>query len=229
MTKHRACDPQNLGKRHWPGLPALILILSLLSAACTRPTKVDSAWAQNVPRDQQFRSVLVVGVTPNYTTRCRFERLMQKALNTPGTKVTTSCSLMSSKDPLNRDAIIALVGSIDADAVLSTRLVDGKGDLAEGSTDEARGETYYKPIGYGYDPYYGAFGVPVVYGDFVAEQPALTLRRTVVVSSNFYRAKDAALVYTLDTVTYNKESQFDVIDEITTAIAGRLRHDGLVP
>lgn len=215
-------------QQHRIGLAALLLGTVLL-AACTRPTKVDSEWPQGIPLDVRFNKVLVVGVSPAYNTRCRFERMMQDSLKAPGATVTTSCSRMSSKDPLTRDAIVAIVRETGAEAVLTTRLVDGSAGLEEGGTDESRGEAYYKPIGYGYDPYYGDFGLPVVYADFVAEPPALTLRRTVVVSSNLYRASDAALVYTLDTTTYDKESQFDVIDEITTAIAGRMRSDGLLP
>lgn len=207
-------------------LPLLLMAASLASA-CTRPTTVEGRWADGVSPGASFNKILVVGVTPAYTTRCRFERMLQESL---GAAAVTSCSRMSTKDPLTRDAIVQLVGELGADAVLSTRLVDGKAALAAGNTDEARGENYYKPAGYGYvyDPYYGGFGVPVVYGDFVSEAPALTLRRTVVVASNFYQAKDAAIIYTLDTATYDKESQFEVIDDVTAAIAKRLRRDGLV-
>jgi hypothetical protein len=197
----------------------------MLAAACTRPTTVDAQWAQGVARDQTFGKVLLVGVTPNYSTRCRFERMLQESL---GPASMTSCSRMSSKDPLTREAIVALVSESGADAVLSTRLVDGHAKLAAGNTDEARGENYYKPTGYGYDPYYGPYGVPVVYGDFVSEAPALTLRRTVVISSNLYEARTAAVVYTLDTVAHDKESQFEVIDEVTTVLAKQMRRDGLL-
>lgn len=211
------------------GPAPLLLAVTLLVTACTRPTSVESEWAKDVPRDLTFSRVLVVGVTPSYNTRCRFERMMQDSLAVPGVTVTTSCSRMTSRDPLTREAIVALVREVGADAVLSTRLVDGRAALEEGNTNEERQKNYYKPTGYGYDPYYGAFGVPVVYADFIAEPPELTLRRTMVISSNLYETSGAALVYTIDTVAHDKDSQFAVIDDVTTAIAKRLRRDGLVP
>ena len=206
--------------------------LAMLAAACTRPTTVESAWSAGVPQHQAFSKVLVVGVTPSYTTRCRFERMMRDSLSNANATAITSCSKMDSKDPLTRDAIVALVTDLGADAVLATRLVDAKANLVEGGTDEARGRAFYKPTGYGYgygyDPYYGPYGVPVVYGEFVAEDASFTLQRTVVISSNLYETRDATLVYTLDTTTRDRKSQSEVIDAVTLAIAERLRRDGLV-
>ncbi len=201
---------------------------ALLASGCARPTKVESAWAPDAVPGQRFGNFLVVGVTPNYTVRCRYERMLVDSLVTAGVRATTSCSRMTSEDLLTREAIVAAIGDLDVDAVLSTRLVDGRVQLEEGGTDEARGEAYYKPVGYGYDPYYGAFGLPVTYVDFVSEQPSLTIERTLVLSSNLYETRGAGLVYTLDTVVYDKTSAFEVIDAVTTALAERLRRDGLL-
>jgi hypothetical protein len=205
-------------------------LAGLLVAACTRPTAVESMFAVESARGQSFTHVLVIGVSPDYNTRCRFERLMQDSLQSDATRVTTSCSQMTSKTPLTRETVVEVVKALGTDAVLATRLVDGKARLEKGGTEEARGEAYFKPTGidYAFDPYYGAFGLPVVYADFVAEQPALTMRRTVTVESNLYRVSDAAMVYTVDAVTYDKETPFAVIDDITTVTANKLRRDGLV-
>jgi hypothetical protein len=210
-------------------LLAAILALALLTA-CTRPTTVEGAWADGATRNRSFANVLVVGVSPNYNTRCRFERMLRDSLIAEGIRAETSCSKMGLKDALTREAVVRIVTEIGSDAVLSTRLVDGKAALVQGGSDEARGENYYKPTGYGYayDPYYGAYGVPVVYGTFVAEDPALTLQRTVVVSSNLYETRGAALVYTLDTTARNMESQGEVMDAVAVAIAGRLGREGLI-
>jgi hypothetical protein len=201
------------------------LLATMLLAGCTRPTTAESQWSDGVKPGATFSRIVLVGVSPNFTNRCRFERLLQESL---GPAAITSCSRMTSQDPLTREAIVRIVGETGADAVLSTRLVDGRARLDDGTSSETRGENYYKPTGYGYDPYYGPFGVPVVYGEFVAEQPALTLTRTVVISSNLYDAKTAAMIYSLDTVAHNKESQFAVADEVTVAIAKQMRRDGLI-
>lgn len=210
---------------------AFFLALSAwLVSGCTRSTKVDGSWAPDAAQNQSFGNIMVIGVSPAYTVRCRFERMMRDSLVAAGARAVTSCSRMTSKDALTRDAVIAVVSELGVDAVLSTRLVDSSIGVKEGGTDEARGEAYYKPIGYGYagDPYYGYYGLPVTYVEFVAEAPELTITRSVVISSNLYETKSASLVYTLDTVTYDRKSQGDVIDAITDVIAGRLKRDGLL-
>jgi hypothetical protein len=138
---------------------------------------------------------------------------------------------MTSKEPLTREAIVAIVGETGADAVLATRLVGGRAGLEEGRTREARGRNYYKATGYGYayDPWYGAYGVPVVFGEFVAEAPELTLNRSAVIASNLYETRGATVVYVLDARVRNEDSQFAVIDDVTAAIAEKLRRAGLIP
>ncbi len=198
-------------------------------AACTRGTTVESVWTEGASQDRVLRNVLVIGVTPNYNARCRFERRLRDALEVTGVAAVLSCAEMGSEMPLTRESVLGIIARVNVDSVLSTRLVDASARTEEGGTEEARGENYYKPVGYGHDSYYGHYGLPVTYVEFVAENPALTLRRTVVISSNLYDAQTADLVYSLDTATYDKQSQGEVIDALAAAIAKRLRRDGLTP
>ncbi len=221
-TARRAPTPVSLRQLAW------LLFAAGVLAGCSRPTRVEGAWAGDAARDQSFGAVLVVGVSPAYTTRCRFERMMMDSLVSAGTRAMTSCSQMRSDEPLTREAVVRAVQALGADAVLSTRLVDGKVGVKEGGSSETRSEAYYKPIGYGYDPYYGAFGLPVTYVSFTNEQAAFTVQRTAVVSSNLYAVRDASLVYVVDATAYDKGSQGEVIDAITAGIAGQLQRAGVL-
>jgi len=196
--------------------------------ACTRPVAVESTWLEGVPRDQSFHNVLVIGVSPAFNTRCRYERALAAILRSASVKATASCTVMDMKDPLTKESVTPVVASLGADAVLATRLVAHKADLVEGGTNETRGRAFYKPVGYGVDSYYGSYGLPVTYVDFVAEESALTLERTATISTNLYETRNASLIYTMDTTAFDKDSQGAIIDAMTTAIADRLRRDGLV-
>ena len=56
---------------------ALFLILSIaMLAGCERHVRIDSSWQEGVPRDQSFKRILVVGVSPNANGRCDFEHFM---------------------------------------------------------------------------------------------------------------------------------------------------------
>lgn len=211
-------------------LISVTLAIGLL-AGCTRPVTVESTWPEGVPRNQSFKNLLVVGVTTNYNTRCRFERLMAASLRSKTVKATASCAEMREKDPLTKDGLIPVVAATGADAVLVTELLGAKAKVVEGGTAEARGKAYYKPTGYGYAynySYYGAYGLPVTYVDFTVEQAEFTLERTVSIATNLFETRNASLVYSLDTTANDCESRDEVLDVITLGIADRLHRDGLV-
>jgi hypothetical protein len=216
----------------WPLLLLIPFALAIgLLAGCTRQVTVESTWPENVPRNQSFSNVLVVGLSTNYSLRCRFERLMAASLRSKSVKATASCAEMTSKDPLTKDGLLPIVASTGADAVLVTELLGGSAKMVEGGSSENRSKAYYKPTGYGYAynySYYGSYGLPVTYVDFTAEQSAFALQRTVAIATNLFETRNASLVYAMETTARDCESRDEVLDVITLGVADRLRQDGLV-
>ncbi|MDJ0929248.1 MAG: hypothetical protein QNJ73_16540 [Gammaproteobacteria bacterium] len=214
-------------------LPGLAL---LASCAAERPVTVESMWIEGVTRDQQFDNLLIIAVTPNYNPRCNYEILVASFLRTDGVTATASCSHLDSTDPLTVDTVRPIVAELDIDAVLVSELIGRDDEIVEGGSSEQRGEAYYKPIGYGYGyprpyyygGYYGAFGLPVTYVKFTAEQSAFGLETSVVVASNLFETNDAQRVFSVQ-VTAEKQTMDQVLHSVSTGVADRLRRDGLVP
>jgi hypothetical protein len=50
----------------------------------------------------------------------------------------------------------------------------------------------------------------------------------VTLSTDIYETGQGDLIYSVETTTYEKESEFEIVDEATRAIGGRLKTDGLV-
>lgn len=222
-------DPTTRGRpgRAFAALAALAAVLGL--GACSRATTVEGAWVEGVPRSQPFTNVLVIGVTADYNTRCRFERALVAKLRSSAVQATASCSHMNPDDELTKAAVVPLVAKLGVDGVVSTQLVTHNISFEETGSADTRGRGFYKPTEFGYaDSWYGTFGVPVVYGEFVAQQTSLTLQRDVTVHSNVYDVRSEALVYGIETRTENQETQPDVLAALSGAIAGRLREAGLV-
>jgi hypothetical protein len=213
-----------------PARIAASLALVLLTAACTPALKVSGAWQPDVDRNQQFRQLLVVGVSPNYNQRCAFEYAMTASLRSPGVSATASCAKMSSKDPLTREAIEGLVAKTGADAVVATLLVSKSIGGREGGSNDMQGGGYYKPIGYGFDyGYYGVYGVPVVYGEFETAPSVTTVRGNVTLATNVFETRGATFVYGIETRAERLDSRSQALADIAPAIAGQLREAGLIP
>lgn len=209
--------------------PVLALVAIGCLAGCAGRTTVDGAWSEGVARQGGFSNILVVGVSPDVNQRCAFEQSMTANLRSDSVKATTSCAAMGTKVPLTRENVELAVARIGADAVLATTLVQYSGKAKEGGSADARGAGYYKATGFGYDSgYYGAYGVPVVYGEFETAPSVFSIAGGGRLTTNIFETGGATLVYSMNTTAKNLESRDMALAEISPAIAAQLLEDGVI-
>jgi hypothetical protein len=202
----------------------LCLIAAVLLSGCAQQAKVKGAWQDGASRKQSFTRVLIVGVSPDVNQRCKFEAFMASQLRSESVKAIRSCDAVTKKDPLTLESIEQAVASVQADGVLSTSLVSREVEAKEGGSRDTRGSAMYQATDAGYATgYYGAYGVPVIYGEFATAAASMTLDGEVRVSSRFYETRDKTLLYTLDTHVRTLESTDVAFSDIAAAIANQLR------
>ena len=220
----------SLPARHRSFASTALLAVATLAGCAGQSVISDGLWREGVERNQAFTRVLVVGVSPNINQRCAFEQDLADSLRSTTVAARSSCNeLGAAKEPLTREGIEAAVASFGADAVLATRLVDASMGLNEGGTRESRGDAYYKPIGYGYDMgYWGAYGVPVVYGQFQTAPSVITLQGSAQITTTLFETRGATPVYTIETRATKLESREQGLAEVVPTISQRLRQDGLI-
>ena len=207
--------------------PTLVLLGAMGLSGCANQVKVTSAWQENAPRNQSFTRVLVVGVSPDVNQRCEFEHVLAGQIQSAATTAIASCDVVTQKDPLTRENIDQAIVAQKADGVVATILVSKKWDTQEGGTRDTRGSGSYKATDVGYAGY-GAYGVPVVYGDFQTQSSIITLKGTVEVTSKVYETRGATLIYTVDTKASDLESTNVGRATVAASIADRLYRDGLI-
>jgi hypothetical protein len=210
--------------------PALLLICAAWSPGyAAEKVRVTGAWQDGVPHDLTFTRVLVVGVTPDVKQRCQWERFLAAKLNGTTTKAVASCDAVTKVDPLTLESIQDAVAWLKVDAVLATSLVAREWKSEEGGGRDTRGTSNYKAtdsgLAYGY---YGMYGVPVVYGEFVATPPVTTLAGAAEVTTKVYETKDQKVVYTMNTKAQSSDFRERSLSSVTTPMADRLRRDGLI-
>jgi len=208
------------------------VVLLLLLASCTSQVSMDSGWEENASRDQSFTQVLVIGVSPHVNGRCHFENFMVSQLRSASVKAKASCNVMTTSEPLTREAIELAVAEYGADAVLATTLVDSEVGAKEGGGRDTRGGGYYKATDTGWaNRYYGGYGadgVPVVYVEFETAPVITTVEGEASIHTMLYATSDASLVYTLTTTATDLHSRDDAFATITAPIADRLVREGLI-
>lgn len=206
-------------------LAAAALILAIAGlAGCTQSVRATGAWSEGATRPQSFRKLLVVGVSPDYNQRCNFEWVLATKMRSETVNAITSCSLMKSDVQLSRESIERVIQSSGADGVVATRLVASAASLKEGGTMDTRGSALYKAT----DSGYGYYGMPVVYGEFEASRPIIELENSFEVMTQVYETGGAKPVYSLKTKGKSRDAVNIVREDISWAIAERLRRDGLI-
>lgn len=216
--------------RYRPLASGALLAVAVLSGCAAQTVTSDGLWREGVERNQSFSRVMVVAVSPDINQRCAYEQDMADSLRSTTVTARSSCNVMgAAKEPLTLESVEAAVAAFGADAVLATRLVDSSMGLNEGGTRETRGDAYYKPVGYGYDMgYWGAYGVPVVYGQFQTAPSVITLHGTAQITTTLFETHGATPVYTIETRATNLESREQALAEIVPTISQRLRQDRLI-
>ena len=128
--------------------------------------------------------------------------------------------------PLTRENVERAATSVQADAVLATRLVSMSAGHGEGNSTDMRGTDLYKATDFAY----GAYGMPVTYVDFQTAPPLTSLKSSLHVLTKLYETHGAMLIYTIDTVTKSQEidSTEATLVTITVPTADRLRKAGLI-
>lgn len=212
--------------------PLLAFLAAACLAGCAQPVKVDGAWQPGASREQSFTRVLVVGVSPKLNQRCSFETFLAQRIRSESTTAIRSCDAMSHDDPLTRENIERAVAEHRADAVVATILVAASMQAKEGGTGDTQGGAYFKAtdIGYatGYYGGFGAYGVPVVYGEFQTAPSIMGLEKQVEIVTRLFATVDASLVYELNTKAKSLDSRPEALAEVTSQIAERLRRERLI-
>jgi hypothetical protein len=209
---------------------AACVVAALAVPGCAQTT-VSSQSHGAAPVGAPYARVLVVGISPDEKFRCRFERFLAAKINSEGTKSVASCDAVDQVVPLTLESIQKAVDWLKVDAVVATSLVDREWSTEERTGRDERGTANYKAtdagIGY-YGGWYGVYGVPVVYGEFVATPPVTTLSGTAELTTKVYATKGPTLVYSIDTKVKKQDWVDRSYSGVTVPITDRLRRAGLI-
>ena len=199
-------------------------------AACAgESAKVTSSFEGPARPTEPYHKIIVVAVSPDVNVRCPFERFLAARLEGEVTEAVASCEVTDKKQPLSRELIEKAVAEQGANAVLTTHLVsqDWSSNAGGGGRD-TRGSHGYKATDAGWSSgYYGAYGVPIVYGDFQHNAASLVITGTVHLTSKLYDARNGSVVYSMETTAKGVESHDAGVSLLTTSIGEKMAKDGL--
>lgn len=156
-------------------------------ASCAASTQLMHSWADPAAAGHQFKKIVVVGATPQSSTRRTYEDAFTQELAARGVQAVPSYQLVG-EGQIDKDAAAAKLRDAGVDGILVTRLVDK-------STEQ----TYYPPT---YSavaapaPYYGGwYGYYNMGYTYMSSPGYVTTDQVYKIESNLYDMTGDKLVW----------------------------------
>lgn len=197
---------------------AMAWVASLICACSSTATSIDRvARAAELP-NAPYSNLLVIGVAPKAANSRRFEDALAAELTNDRTQARPNHregSVESLSDTIVREA----ASSMGADAVLITSLKHVSSDVSVRSERievdrERKDENLIDFFRYDYKEY--------------TTPASIDLSYNVVLVTDLYDVDSGKKVYFVESSTMDAETAFEIILAESTAIARRLREDGIV-
>ena len=202
----------------------LIFGVAAVLASCSTGQQITRTLDVPESADTPYQNILVIGLFSSFTVRRKFEKEMVNQLSILGTKAVASTSMMEPKTPVTRETFVAMVDTIDADAVMVTQIagLDSNASMRDRSPEATYniGATYY-------------FNVYSVELTEYVEPPSMQVDSTVVLATQVVSVLTEKPVWAI-------ESKSEVVQEVgqpgyypfildeTRAMAAQLSRDGVI-
>lgn len=202
-----------------PLVAALVFASAAVGAsACQKSqarTTIPAAWRNPEFSGVPFSKLFIIGVARNGEYRRLYENSLVRALEGEGTVAQASSTLFPEDEELDGVQLLEAVKSGGFDAVVITRLksVDEEPVFVPGNPPTSS-DLYMA----GYDEAYAVNGDPGYY------EMALKYR----LETALYSARDAIVVWVVDSETTDPNSVDDIIQSVSALIAKQLKAEALI-
>jgi len=203
--------------------PVLLVCVALLLAACAGPS-ITRTQTLSETADAPYDNVLVVTLFESFDMRREFEAKVVRQLENRGVRAFASTSKMTTKTPVNRETVLAIVAELDSDAVLVTQLLHLE---TASKVREANPEATYnvRPT-----YYYNVWNVELT--EYEAP-PGLELKHEITMATEIFSTSTTKPVWAIETSSklnrdINQQLTGTSIEAEAKGVVDALWRDGLL-
>ncbi len=198
--------------------------ISVALAACSTAPQVTTTQKYAESADAPYENLLVIFLADKFDSRRYLETEVVKKLAESGTQAVASTSMMDSRTPKTRQTFLAMVESIDADAVLVTQIANLR---SEGTVVDMNPEATYN-----FRPtyYYNVWSVDL---QEYKEPPAVDFEHSLALATQLYSVSAKDVVWAIEAQSkikqaFDKGPDYSIYIDEAKAITSSLRKDGLI-
>ena len=196
-------------------IPVLLflLVMAITIASCSTTSLIQS-WKE-ADLKHAYKHLMVIGITDSQQTRQLYEKHFVAELKKINLAATPSYELISSKQKMNRETVVAAIKETEIDAVLVTYLVSAEAEIKHRDS----------PLGASYS---GTAEGSEISATIVTNRGSSRTEEVFVLKNDIYDAISKTLVWSVQTETVGPESIDQVITEVTALLIDRMINDGMI-
>ena len=190
-----------------------LLVMGILIASCSSTSMMQS-WKE-AELTHAYKHLMIIGITDSQQTRQIYEKHFVAELKKRNVTATPSYELISSKQKMNRETVVAAIEGTEIDAVLVTYLVSADAEMKHRDS----------PLGASYS---GTAEGSQISATIVTNRGRSRTEEVFVLKNDIYDAQSKTLVWSVQTETVGPESVDEVVTEVTELLIDRMFSDGIV-
>lgn len=191
----------------------IVLILSTIIASCST-TSLMHSW-KDAELDRSYQHPMILAISDSQQTRQIYEKYFVAELKKINITATPSYKLISSKQKINRETVVAAIQGKDIDSVLVTYLVSADIEVKHRES----------PLNTGYSADVDSNQISAT---IVSNRGQSRDEEVFVLKNDIYDAESKTLAWSARTKTVGPESVDQVVKEVTALLIKEMLSDGII-
>ncbi|VAW52757.1 hypothetical protein MNBD_GAMMA05-546 [hydrothermal vent metagenome] len=199
--------------KYFNGKSVVTLFACLVIVSCAS-TKMTDSWVDE-REDKVFKHPMIIAISDSQQTRQIYEKHFVSELKKKDIVSTASYTLISSKQKLNREAVVNAIKGSEIDSVLVTYLV-----LADSKI-----KVHESPVNMGYS---GNVDELKISDTLISSRGRSNTTEVVGLKNDLYDVASKKIVWSVQTKTVGPESIDQVVTEVTELLINQMFSDGFL-
>ena len=193
------------------------LLIAIIIFSCSPSTQLTDIYADETFVGKEIKKILVLGMTTDEWKRKVFENEFRSQLLTYNVEVLTAWQELPKGEQLNKETFEKYFKDKNVDAVLVA--IEGGESTDKTLYTAGSGNVY---VGVGFYGFYASTASYYFNSDYLAEEKVVHMR------TNLYETKDAKLIWSAKSQSFEPKNTGDVIKAVSNDVVGELYRQGYI-
>lgn len=191
------------------------LLITIIIFSCSSSTELTDIYSNEAFAGKEIKKILVLGMTTDEWKKKVYENEFRSQLLTYNIEVLTAWQELPKGEQLNKETFEKYFKDQNIDAVLVA--IEGGESTAKTLYTAGSGNVY---VGVGFYGFYASTASYYFNSDFLAEEKVVHMR------TNLYETKDAKLIWSAKSQSFEPKNTGDVVKTVSSKVVGELYRSG---